>query len=172
MAVRESGRAGGRRGRDVRVSHLFIARVHRFPMREVEEVLAVGDKGLDGCIHGRPGSRRQVLLMDDETLRLLGLEPGVVKENITTIGLCLDRLVPGQRLQVGEALMEVTAPCEPCRRMEEIRPGLQRELRGRRGVLCRVVRGGRIRRGDPIRLLEDVAADACEGIGGAIEAQC
>lgn len=172
MALLGWGRSAELRSRGVWVRHLFVALVHRFPMREVEEVLAVGDKGFDGCIHGRPGSRRQVLLMDGETLRLLGLEPGIVKENITTIGLCLDRLVPGQRLQVGEALMEVTAPCEPCRRMEEIRPGLQRELRGRRGVLCRVVRGGRIRQGDPIGLLEDVAADAREGIGGAIEGQC
>lgn len=170
--VQESGQNGERRGRDVRVDHLFIALVHRFPMREVEEVLAVADKGFEGCIHGRPGSRRQVLLMQSETLGLVGLEPGIVKENVTTVGLRLDQLVAGLRLQVGEALMEVTAPCEPCRRMEEIRTGLQRDLRGRRGVLCRVVRGGRIRRGDPIRLLDGVPADARGRIGGAIEAQC
>ncbi len=110
--------------------------------------------------------------MESETLRVLGLEPGIVKENITTLGLRLGELVPGQRLQGGEAVLEVTGPCEPCRRMEEIRPGLQQELRGRRGVLCRVVRGGRIRRGDPMKLLQAVAADARGTIGGAIEAQC
>ena len=154
------------------MAHLFVAVVHRFPMREVDEVSALTDQGLEGCIHGRRGSREQVLLIDCETLALLGLEPGMVKENVTTVGLRLSELLPGQRLQVGEAVFEVTGPCEPCRRMEEIRPGLQRELRGRRGVLCRVVRGGRIRQGDPIGLLEDVAADAGEGIRGAIEAQC
>jgi len=34
--------------------------------------------------------------------------------------------------------------------MERIRPGLCRELRGRRGMLCRVITGGMIRRGDTI----------------------
>jgi MOSC domain-containing protein YiiM len=38
--------------------------------------------------------------------------------------------------------------------MNEIRLGLEEQLRGRRGMLCRVVEGGRIARGDRIELLE------------------
>jgi MOSC domain-containing protein YiiM len=34
--------------------------------------------------------------------------------------------------------------------MEKIRPGLRKELWGRRGMLCQVVEGGIIRRGDTI----------------------
>jgi MOSC domain-containing protein YiiM len=34
--------------------------------------------------------------------------------------------------------------------MDDIRPGLKLKLRGRRGLLCRVVEGGTIRRGDRI----------------------
>jgi MOSC domain-containing protein YiiM len=34
--------------------------------------------------------------------------------------------------------------------MEKIRPGLRKELYGRRGMLCRVIEGGIIRRGDTI----------------------
>jgi MOSC domain-containing protein YiiM len=37
--------------------------------------------------------------------------------------------------------------------METIRPGLQKELWGRRGMLCRVLGGGMIRRGDAIERL-------------------
>ena len=136
------------------VLRLFVALVHRQPMREMEEVVAVADRGFEGCVHGRPGSRRQVLLMDLETLEQLGIPAGAVKENITTRGLEVRALRPGQRLRVGEALFEVTVPCEPCRRMDEIRPGLQQELRGRRGMLCQVLQGGRIRRGDRIELLD------------------
>ena len=134
------------------VLRLFVALVHRQPMREMEEVVAVADRGFEGCVHGRPGSRRQVLLMDLETLEELGIPAGAVKENITTWGLEMRALRPGQRLRVGEALFEVTVPCEPCRRMDETRPGLQQELRGRRGMLCRVLHGGRIRRGDRIEV--------------------
>ena len=138
------------------VLHLFLAVVHRQSMQEVEEALAAANRGLDRCAHGRPGGRRQVLLMDAETLGCFGLPPGVVKENITTRGLALKELHPGQRLRVGEALLEVTLPCEPCSRMDDIRPGLQQELRGRRGMLCRVVEAGRIRRGDRIEVLDGV----------------
>ncbi len=136
------------------VLHLYRAFVHRQPMREAEEVEAIADRGLAGCIHGRPGSKRQVLLMDVETLTALGVEPGRVKENITTRGLRLHKLAQGERLWVGEALLEVTGPCGPCHLMNEIRAGLQEELRGRRGVLCRVVKGGRIRKGDKVTVPE------------------
>jgi MOSC domain-containing protein YiiM len=37
--------------------------------------------------------------------------------------------------------------------MDEIRPGLQTELDGRRGMLARVVRGGEVASGDEIELL-------------------
>ena len=141
------------------VSHLFIAIVHRQPMREMQEVLAVPDHGLDGCTHARPRGRRQVLLMDAETLDHFGLSPGVVKENITTRGLALGELRLGQRLRVGEALLEATLPCEPCQRMDEIHLGLKQELRGRRGMLFRVLEGGRIRRGDKIEVLDGLPGD-------------
>jgi len=96
--------------------------------------------------------------MDTETLEHCGLLPGAVKENITTRSLNLRDMRAGQCLRVGEALLEVTLPCEPCRRMDEIRQGLQEELRGRRGMLCRVVEGGRIRQGDGIEVLDQVIA--------------
>jgi len=115
---------------------------------------AILGRGFANCAHAQPGGKRQVLLMDIETLDLLGVAPGAVKENITIRGLKLMELQRGQVLRVGEALLEVTLPCEPCGRMDDIRRGLQQELRGRRGMLCRVVQEGVIRRGDPIELTE------------------
>ena len=53
------------------VLHLFKCLVHRFPMEEVDEVEVVPNKGFRGCIHGRPGSKRQVSLIDRETLEKL-----------------------------------------------------------------------------------------------------
>ena len=92
--------------------------------------------------------------MDSETLEEMRLSPGMVKENVTTRELPIRELRGGQRLSVGEVLLEVTIPCEPCHLMDEIRPGLQQELRGRRGMLCRVVQAGRIRRWDRIEVLD------------------
>jgi MOSC domain-containing protein YiiM len=121
-------------------------------MREFDEVFAVENKGLRDCIHGRTGSARQVLLMDLETLEEFSIAPGRVRENITTRGIALGALALGQRLRVGEVLLEVTKPCEPCHLMDEIRQGLQDAIRGRRGLLCRVIQAGRIRRGDRVEI--------------------
>ena len=88
--------------------------------------------------------------MDSETLELMDLPPGIIRENITTREINVNGLAVGQRLRVGEAQLEITVACTPCDLLEKIRPGLRRELRGRRGMLCRVTAGGMIRRGDRI----------------------
>jgi MOSC domain-containing protein YiiM len=132
------------------VLHLFRAPRRRLPMEEIAEVRALGDSGLEGCAHARTRSPRQVLLMDSETLELMELQPGIIRENITTRGINVNGLTEGQRLRVGEAQLEVSGACTPCDLLEKIRPGLRRELRGRRGTLCRVIVGGMIRRGDRI----------------------
>jgi len=122
-------------------------------MKELAEVEAITDKGFKGCIHGRAGSKRQVLLMDVETLERFRLVPGMVKENVTTRGLDFQNLSVGQRLRIGESLLEISTPCDPCSRMDDIRQGLQTELRSQRGWLCRVVEAGKIRQGDQIEVV-------------------
>ncbi|MBZ5659802.1 MAG: MOSC domain-containing protein [Acidobacteriia bacterium] len=135
------------------VLHLFQSLARGEPVREFDEVLAVENKGFEDCLHGRTGSSRQVLLMDIETLEEFGIAPGHAKENITTRGIELSGLALGQRIRVGEALLEITDACTPCSQMDEIRAGLQEELRGRRGILCRVMEPGKIRRGGRIEVV-------------------
>jgi MOSC domain-containing protein YiiM len=118
-------------------------------MEELGEALAVVDFGFEGCAHARPGNR-QLLLVDRESLDAMDLQPGWIRENITSDGLNVNGLPIGQQLRIGQARIEVTEVCTPCDLMEKIRPGLRREIWGRRGMLCRVVEGGVIRRGDAI----------------------
>jgi MOSC domain-containing protein YiiM len=132
------------------VQHLFRASKRRRPMEEIAEIRALENLGLEGCAHARTGSPRQVLLMDSETLELMELRPGIIRENITTCGINVNGLAVGQRLRVGDSQIEVSMPCTPCDLLEKIRPGLRRELRGRRGMLCRVIASGMIRQGDTI----------------------
>lgn len=120
-------------------------------MQPVDPAKLVADYGLEGCNHARAGSRRQVLLIEEETLDALGLAPSAVKENITTRGIDLSSLPVDTRLQLGDEVeLWITGPCRPCGLMDEIRPGLQDEIRGRRGVLAWVKRGGEVRVGDKI----------------------
>lgn len=137
-----------------RVLHLFRAPKRRAPMEELLEAHAVQDVGLEGCAHARPQGKRQVLLVDRETLAVFGLEPGIVRENVTTEGLDVNGLVIGQRLQIGEVELQVSAVCDPCEQIEALRPGLQTAMQGRRGMLCKVVSGGLLRRGDEIAMIQ------------------
>lgn len=136
-----------------KVMHIFRAPKKRLPMEELEEVSVVRNAGLEGCAHARPGGSRQVLLVDRETLEAMGLAPGVIRENITTDGINVNGLAIGQQLRVGESVLKVSAICHPCDQLEKLRPGLRREMRGRRGMLCRVLQGGMVRRGDAIEKL-------------------
>jgi MOSC domain-containing protein YiiM len=132
------------------VKHLFRAPKKRLPMEELGEVRVADNSGFEGCAHARSDSSRQVLLVDSETLEAMNLSPGIIRENITTSGLNVNGLEIGQQLRVGETRLEVGEICTPCNLMEKIRPGLRREIWGRRGMLCRVIEGGMIRRGDSI----------------------
>lgn len=126
-------------------------------MRPVDPAQFVADLGLQGCRHARAGSRRQVLLIEEETLEALGLSPGVVKENVTTRGIDLTGLALDTRLRLGsEVELWVTGPCHPCGLMDEIRDGLQEEIRGRRGTLAWVKRGGSVSVGDRVERIEQV----------------
>jgi MOSC domain-containing protein YiiM len=147
------------------VANLLVAAERRKPMKAVDHVVALEDRGFEGCTHARQGSKRQVLLVDRETLVEFELLPGMLRENITTEGLNVGELKAGQRLGIGSALLEVTIPCEPCFRMDEIRMGLREALMNRRGVLCRVIAGGRIAQGDTIEVRE--VATAIPSVGGA-----
>ncbi len=136
-----------------KVLHLFRAPRKRLPMEALASATAVADRGFSGCAHARAASKRQILLVDRETLDAMDLHPGIIRENITTDGLNVNGLPLGQRLRVGAALLEVASACTPCDQLEKVRPGLRREIYGRRGMLCRVVEGGEIRVGDAIEKL-------------------
>lgn len=116
--------------------------------------------GIPGDPHFAPGSARQLLLIEAETLQDLRLRPGQVRENLTVAGLALMGLPEGSRLRLGRAEVEITKECLPCSRMDDIRPGLQEDLRGCRGMLAKVVVAGTVCLGDGVTALGPTAATA------------
>ncbi|MGH2682110.1 MAG: MOSC domain-containing protein [Actinomycetota bacterium] len=145
------------------VASIQLLEAHGRPQRPVSEAVALPGRGLDGDIHGKTkdDGKRQVLLMDTESLEALGLSPGDLRDQITLDLPGLQRLSAGTRLRIGEAELELTGPCEPCTHIGELlgredREGFRRLLGGRRGVMARVVAvsgAGRIRVGDPAEVL-------------------
>jgi MOSC domain-containing protein YiiM len=134
---------------------LFVSPARKSGRSEPRErVLAVESQGFDGCAHANP-PRREVLLASKEHLDVVGVAPGAIRENVTVEGVDVQAWPVGQRVRVGRALLEITMVCDPCQRMDDLRPGLRAELDDRRGMLAHVVEGGEIALGDPIELVDD-----------------
>jgi MOSC domain-containing protein YiiM len=138
------------------VAHLFVKPAHHAPMQARASVEAVIEKGLAGdAAFGT--SRRQVLLIEAETLNSFDLAPGTVRENITVEGIALAGTPRGARVHLGDVVLEITGDCTPCDYLDSLRPGLRQAIAGRRGLLARVVRGGSLSVGTPVRVEETTA---------------
>jgi MOSC domain-containing protein YiiM len=108
---------------------------------------------------------RQVHLMHEELfaeLAAAGLEvaPGQLGENVTTRGIDLLALSAGTVLRLGpHCMVQVTGLRNPCRQIEDFRPGLLAAVLGRdadgglirkAGVMGIVLAGGSLAAGDAI----------------------
>ena len=129
---------------------LHLCKASRAPLVAVPSVNAVVEAGLEG--DRKRSSRRQVLLMEQETLDEFGLAPGAVREQVTVRGIELAKLVPGSRIRVGSAVLEVGGLCAPCTRMDEVKPGLRKAIDGRRGRFVRVIEAGSFAVGDTLHV--------------------
>ncbi len=147
-----------------RVAWIGLALEPRSPIRAVELVVAEAGRGLEGDHHAKrkKNSKRQVTLIQSEHLSAVAslcgrdeVQPALLRRNIAVSGINLLAL-KNKRFRIGGALLEWTGPCEPCSRMEEnLGPGGYNAMRGHGGITARVVEGGSIRIGDPVRLEPD-----------------
>lgn len=103
-------------------------------------------------------STRQVTLIQAEHLGVIATLARV--DRVDPVGLRRNLVISGinplalknAKLQVGDALLEIVGPCQPCSRMEEtIGPGGYAAMRGHGGMTARVVTTGAIRVGDVVR---------------------
>jgi MOSC domain-containing protein YiiM len=134
------------------IAHIWRSPKRRELMEELETAQVFENEGVEGCAHRR-GGKRNVLFVAAEDLESLGVPPGRVKENFTVRGADVMSWRVGQRLLVGDVEFEISMVCDPCELMEEIRPGLQAELEGKRGMLAKVLKTGRVTQGDDVTLL-------------------
>lgn len=142
-----------------RVVHLQLKPAHGAPMQPAQLVEAVAGSGLRGdAAYGR--AKRQVLVIERETLEGFGLAMGEVRENVVVEGLTVCGLPPGARLRLGPVLLEATMDCSPCEFIEGKRAGLRAAMQGRRGTLFRVIEGGEIKVGDAVALVREQGPDA------------
>lgn len=142
-----------------KVEWISIRPGRQLPVQPLEEVIAIEDEGLSGDHYSHKGGNRQVTLLQAEHLNtiasILNIEkadPALTRRNIIVSGINLVAFAD-QQFQIGEAILEMTGACQPCSRMEEnFGEGGYNTMRGHGGITAKVVRGGKIRIGDEVRL--------------------
>lgn len=142
-----------------RVDWIGLRPERREALESVSEAAVTLEDGLVGDHYSGRNKRRQVTLIQAEHLQgvahMLGRElvdPQLTRRNIVVSGINL-LAFKGRRFRIGDAVLEMTGPCEPCSRMEEnLGPGGYNAMRGHGGITARVVRGGTIQVGDEVRL--------------------
>lgn len=125
---------------------------------EEAEVRAEGLVGDKHRFHLHGGSNRAVCLFaleDYRSLRIDGVQaepPGAFGENLLTEGLDYRELRPGDRLEVGDhVVLEIHDVREPCGTLKKVDRRFPDLMMGRSGFVCRVLQGGTLRAGQPIR---------------------
>lgn len=126
----------------------------------VEQVLAIEGKGLDGDHYKASNGTRQVTLIQAEDLvavaSFLGrdnVDPLLTRRNIVIREFNMNSL-KGKSFQLGEAILEYSGECHPCSRMEQnLGEGGYHAMRGRGGIIAKIIKTGLIKVGDSLRPL-------------------
>ena len=126
--------------------------------KSVGEGIMRKEFGFVGDAHADRNTHRQVSLLAIESIQKmkdLGVDvgPGDFAENLTTEGIDLVSLPVGTQLTIGEdILLEVSQIGKECHTKCAIYYAAGRCIMPEEGIFARVINGGYIKAGDPIRV--------------------
>jgi MOSC domain-containing protein YiiM len=135
---------------------IHVAPGSRLPMKSMATVTAEAGKGLvgdryHGTRHRHVSVQSATALAEASDTYGAPIEPAGTRRNLTLSHGEVPR-TPGERLRIGETLLEVVRVAAPCKLLDDtLGRGAQEALRGRGGSIFRVLEGGEIRVGDVVR---------------------
>jgi MOSC domain-containing protein YiiM len=124
---------------------------------QVEEASLIQDYGLDGDAHAGPW-HRQVSFLASESIEKakkngLNVNFGDFAENIATKGINWQKVPVGTKMHLGDsALVEITQIGKECHNKCAIYYLAGDCIMPREGIFARVLKGGKIRRDDRVRV--------------------
>jgi MOSC domain-containing protein YiiM len=140
------------------VQSIHVAKATRLPMRAVERVTVEAGKGIvgdryHGTRHRHVTVQSATALHEATEVFGAGVPAGLTRRNLTLSDGEVPR-DPGDRLRIGDVLLEVVRVAAPCKLLDDtIGRGAQEALRRRGGSVCRVLEGGEIGVGDEVELI-------------------
>lgn len=143
-----------------KVDWVSIRPERRGEVESKNEIEITESAGIVGDHYSGSSGKRQVTLIQAEHLEAVAsilkiekVDPKLTRRNIVVSGVNL-LAFKSLTFQIGEAVLETTGLCHPCSRMEEnFGPGGYNAMRGHGGITTKVVKGGKIKVGDEVRLL-------------------
>ena len=122
---------------------------------DVREGLLLEELGIEGDAHAG-FMHRQVSLIAVEDIRTMMEKlpdrvPGSFAENLTTEGFDLSALKIGDRLKVGETILEVSQIGKECHTKCEVFRKTGDCIMPKKGIFTRVIKGGKVKTGDTVR---------------------
>ena len=121
------------------------------------QAMLLANHGIEGDVHA-DGTHRQLSLLameDIEYMRGIGADvyPGDFAENLTTEGVELHTCPVGTRFAIGDDIeLEMTQIGKECHAGCAIREQVGDCIMPRRGVFCRILKGGIVKPGDSFRV--------------------
>ena len=152
-----------------KLESIYLRPARGIPCVMVSKATAIAGRGLQGDrASATPsrnplGSNRQITLIQAEHIAVIAalmgkqhIDAALLRRNLVVSGINLlaaKRLFKDQPMQlsIGNVLLEITGPCEPCSKMESaLGLGAYNAMRGHGGVNAKVIIGGDLTLGDVV----------------------
>ena len=145
----------------MKIVSLATSRKKGTPKVPVAEVSLVREHGIEGDAHSGPWHRQVSFLAAEsiEKARNEGLDVtfGSFAENIATRGVDWEKVPVGARFNLGDsAQVEITQKGKECHNKCAIYYMAGDCIMPREGIFARVLKGGKIRCGEPVRMLGEI----------------
>ena len=139
----------------------FLSAVCRSPVKGIQKVdigeaMLIEGMGMEGDGHFGFGHRQVSLLSAEEAEKMKqkvpNITPGAFAENLLIRDFDLTSLKIGDRLHVGQTLLEVTQIGKECHDHCAIYEAAGDCIMPRLGIFCSVIKGGKIKIGDIVHV--------------------
>ena len=128
-----------------KVVALYITKDDAAKTRQTPDKIEVDSNGIIGDKFYAKDSNRAILITAIQSYELtkehnIDITRGALGENIL-IDISPYHLLPGERLQIGETLLEITQNCTLCKGLSSVNSKLPKLLKNDRGIFAKVISG-------------------------------